>query len=174
MKPFPRLPALSHVSSPLGCTGTRKWKPAGDRTTHTHTHIHMSWHFHPALSFLPLSSIWPSTCIRGIPCPLDHCQGRACCFLHSPGNKGVQDSHHLQQNLQLPGDQRPFPQQLLTPLQIALLFYSRSSAAVKKFMVHPGGDYFPMVISIAWCYTNKDHCHLRKLFSGRDKRFAMG
>lgn len=77
--------------------------------------------------------------------------------------KGVQDSHHLQENLWLPVDQRPARWQPLTPLLVAFLFYSHSSAAVKQLAAHPGGCCFPMVVSVAQCYTNKDHFHLRKL-----------
>lgn len=31
-----------------------------------------------------------------------------------------------------------------------------------------------MVVSVAGCYTNKRHCHLRKLFSGSGKHLAKG
>lgn len=68
------------------------------------------------------------------PCSLAHCQGTARCspllwlhrgmshrFLHSPGDKGVQGSHHLQQNLWLPVDQRP-TRWITSPNNFIILF----------------------------------------------------
>lgn len=107
---------------------------------------------------------------------LSLCKGTLNCNPLFSWNGGVQDTHPLQQNLLLPVSHWLARWQPLTPLQIALLFYSCSGAAVKQLM------YFVLEeLVFQWCTackncfvkrcvfllgekccTNKDHCHLMK------------